>query len=142
MGGGRQTMKSNVSASEFDPLDMWACYRQDGRDLIEDWTKDKSKRKLAYSVVQNNEELSRVDVDNVDYLLGVFANSHIEMDWKRKRGPRGQPSLEEMTVTALRILQKSKEGYLLMVRISQLSCRRFALEEKSTRHHSRRSRAA
>jgi len=118
MGGGRQTMKSNVNASEFDPLDTWACYRQDGRDLIAAWRKDKSKRKLAYSVVQNNEELSRVDVDNVDYLLGVFANSHIEMDWKRERGPRGQPSLEEMTVTALRILQKSKEGYLLMVRPS------------------------
>ncbi|KAH0953096.1 hypothetical protein HN011_003387 [Eciton burchellii] len=115
MGGGRQTMKSHVNESEFDPLDTWACYRQDGRDLIEDWTKDKSKRKLAYSVVQNNEELSRVDVNNVDYLLGVFANSHIEMDWKRERGPKGQPSLEEMTVTALRILQKSKEGYLLMV---------------------------
>ncbi|KAL6259881.1 hypothetical protein P5V15_009791 [Pogonomyrmex californicus] len=115
MGGGRQVMKSNVSASEFDPIDNWACYRQDGRDLINDWTKDKAKRKLAYKVVQNNEELSKVDVKNVDYLLGIFANGHLEMDWKRQRGPKGQPSLEEMTVTALRILQKSKQGYFLMV---------------------------
>ncbi|EZA61510.1 Alkaline phosphatase, tissue-nonspecific isozyme [Ooceraea biroi] len=115
MGGGRQTMKSNVSASEFDPLDTWACYRQDGRDLINDWIRDKCKRNLAHRVVQNNEELSSVDVDNVDYLLGIFANGHLEMDWKRERGPKGQPSLEEMTVTALRILQKSKQGYLLMV---------------------------
>lgn len=115
MGGGRQMLKSNVSGGEFDPIDAWACYRQDGRDLIAEWTRDKSGRNLAYSVVQNNEELSRLDIDNVDYLLGIFANGHIEMDWKRERGPKGQPSLEEMTVAALRILQKSKRGYFLMV---------------------------
>ncbi|KYN18595.1 Alkaline phosphatase, tissue-nonspecific isozyme [Trachymyrmex cornetzi] len=115
MGGGRQVMKSNVSAGEFDPIDMWACYRQDGRDLIDEWMRDKSNRNLAYKVVQNNEELSKVDIDNVDYLLGIFANGHIAMDWKRERGPKGQPSLEEMTVMALRILQKSKQGYFLMV---------------------------
>ncbi|CAL1682989.1 unnamed protein product [Lasius platythorax] len=115
MGGGRQMLKSNVTADEFDPIDKWACYRQDGRDLIADWTRDKSSKNLPYSVVQNNEELSRLDIDNVDYLLGIFANGHIEMDWKRERGPKGQPSLEEMTVTALRILQKSEQGYFLMV---------------------------
>lgn len=115
MGGGRQMLKSNVSASEFDPIDSWACYRQDGRDLIAEYIRDKSSRNLAYSVVQDNEELSRLDINKVDYLLGIFANGHIEMDWKRKRGPKGQPSLEEMTVTALRILQKSKQGYFLMV---------------------------
>ncbi|XP_018303124.1 alkaline phosphatase isoform X1 [Mycetomoellerius zeteki] len=115
MGGGRQVMKSNVSAGEFDPIDTWACYRQDGRDLIDEWMRDKSNRNLAYKVVQNNEQLSRVDIDNVDYLLGIFANGHIPMDWKRERGPKGQPSLEKMTVMALRILQKSKQGYFLMV---------------------------
>ncbi|XP_070514231.1 alkaline phosphatase isoform X2 [Cardiocondyla obscurior] len=115
MGGGRQVMKSNVSASKFDPIDTWACYSQDGRDLINDWTKDKYSRHLAHAVVQNNEELSQVDVGSVDYLLGIFANGHIEMDWKRDRGPKGQPSLEEMTVAALKILQKSEQGYFLMV---------------------------
>ncbi|XP_032670591.1 alkaline phosphatase-like [Odontomachus brunneus] len=115
MGGGRQVMKSNVSADEFDPVDSWACYRRDGRDLIDEWIRDKSDRMLAHSVVQNNEELSRLDIDNVDYLLGIFANGHIEMDWKRKRGPKGQPSLEQMTTAALRILQKSPQGYFLMV---------------------------
>lgn len=121
MGGGRQMLKSNVTADEFDPIDKWACYRQDGRDLIADWTRDKSSKNLPYSVVQNNEELSRLDIDNVDYLLGIFANGHIEMDWKRERGPKGQPSLEEMTVTALRILQKSEQGYFLMVSYGQSS---------------------
>lgn len=122
MGGGRQTLKSNVSASEFDPVDTWACYRQDGRDLMSDWMRDKSNRNLAYAMVQNNDQLSRLDINNVDYLLGIFANGHIEMDWKRERGPKGQPSLEQMTVAALRILQKSKQGYFLMVHNPDRRC--------------------
>ena len=115
MGGGRQMLKSNATGTEFDPIDTWAGHREDGRDLIEDWKRDKASRKLSFEVVQNNEELSRVNTDEVDYLLGLFANGHISMDWNREKGPKGQPSLEEMTVTALKILQKSKEGYLLVV---------------------------
>ncbi|XP_076240183.1 alkaline phosphatase [Calliopsis andreniformis] len=115
MGGGRQVMKSNATAGESDPIDTWACYRQDGRDLIDEWKRDKASRKLSFSVVENNEQLSKVDTDKVDYLLGIFANGHISMDWNRTEGPEGQPSLEEMTVTALKILQRSKHGYLLVV---------------------------
>nr|XP_050850797.1 alkaline phosphatase-like [Vespula vulgaris] len=115
MGGGRQTLKSNVKPGKYDPIDTWACYSTDGRDLIRDWVKDKRRRDLSYEVVENNEQLYKVDTNKVDYLLGVFANGHIQMDWEREKGPEGQPSLEEMTVTALKILQKSTNGYLLMV---------------------------
>lgn len=115
MGGGRQMLKTNTTGTKYDPIDTWAGHRQDGKDLIEEWKRDKSSRGLAFSVVQNNEELSRVNVDKVDYLLGIFANGHISMDWNREKGPKGQPSLEDMTVTALKILQKSKDGYLLVV---------------------------
>ncbi|KOC68544.1 Alkaline phosphatase, tissue-nonspecific isozyme [Habropoda laboriosa] len=115
MGGGRQMMKSNATGTEFDPVDAWAGQRKDGRDLIEEWKRDKVSRKLSFDIVQNNEELSRVNVKKVDYLLGIFANGNINMDWNREKGPKGQPSLEEMTVTALKILQKSKHGYLLVV---------------------------
>ncbi|XP_003694815.1 alkaline phosphatase [Apis florea] len=115
MGGGRQMLKTNTTGTKYDPIDTWAGHRQDGKDLIEEWKRDKSSRGLAFSVVQNNEELSRVNVDKVDYLLGIFANGHISMDWNREKGPKGQPSLEDMTVTALKILQKSKHGYLLVV---------------------------
>lgn len=117
MGGGRQAMKSNVTETAFDPIDTWAGQRQDGRDLIEEWKRDKLSRKLSFDVVQNNEELSRVDTNKVNYLLGIFANGHINMDWKREKGPKGQPSLENMTVAALKILQKSKRGYILVVPI-------------------------
>ncbi|XP_076680610.1 alkaline phosphatase [Andrena cerasifolii] len=115
MGGGRQVMRSHAAAGASDPIDTWACYSKDGRDLIEEWRKDKASRKASFSVVENNEQLSNVDTDKVDYLLGIFANGHISMDWNRDKGPKGQPSLEEMTVAALKILQRSKHGYLLVV---------------------------
>ncbi|XP_066597583.1 alkaline phosphatase-like [Prorops nasuta] len=115
MGGGRQTLKSNVEATESDPLDAWACSRQDGRDLVDTWKRDKSARKVKFAVAENNEQLRKVDTDQAEYLLGIFANSHISMDWKRDQGPKGQPSLEDMTVKALKILEKSANGYLLVV---------------------------
>lgn len=115
LGGGRQMLKSDATAGKFDPIDTWACYSRDGRDLIKEWERDKASRKVSYQVVENNRELANVKTEKVDYLLGIFANGHIKMDWERERGPEGQPSLEQMTVAALKILRKSKEGYLLVV---------------------------
>ncbi|XP_043279539.1 alkaline phosphatase, tissue-nonspecific isozyme-like [Venturia canescens] len=115
MGGGRQVMKSNASATQFDPIDSWACYSTDGRDLIAAWAEDKSARKMSHQVVQNNEELSKVDYEKVEFLLGIFANGHIKMDWEREKGPLGQPSLEDMTLAAIKILSKSPKGFVLVV---------------------------
>lgn len=115
MGGGRQMLQTNVKVTDIDPLDTWAGHREDGLDLIEYWKEDKKNRSLLYSVVQNNDELAKVDLDNTDYLLGIFANGHIPMDYMRDKSARGQPSLEEMTRAALKVLQKSSNGYLLVV---------------------------
>lgn len=71
MGGGRQCLVSNVTDSKEDPVDKWACYSKDGRDLIRDWTLDKQKQKFSHTVVSNNEELENLDHDNTDYVLGM-----------------------------------------------------------------------
>ena len=115
MGGGRQVLKSNATATEFDPIDSWSCYSKDGRDLLSDWAHEKSSRQLYHAIVQNNEQLRSLDLNKVEYLLGIFANSHIKMDWERETGPKGQPSLDEMTVAAIKVLQKSLNGYVLVV---------------------------
>ncbi|XP_015115927.1 alkaline phosphatase, tissue-nonspecific isozyme isoform X2 [Diachasma alloeum] len=115
MGGGRQMLKSNATGTKSDPIDTWACYSSDGRDLLSYWKNDKEERNLRYKLVQNNRELRSVDPEEVDYLMGIFANGHISMDWNRNTGPAGQPSLEEMTKMAVRVLQKEKKGFLLVV---------------------------
>lgn len=78
MGGGRQCLVSHVNATELDPIDTWACYSADGRNLIHDWQLDKRKRNLANAVVQNTGELNGLDTKSVDYLLGEsFLNTFI-----------------------------------------------------------------
>lgn len=119
MGGGRQLLQSNITATDNDPIDTWACYSQDGRKLLDEWSADKSRRKFSNVVVQNNEELFQVDTDNTDFLLGIFSNGHMSMDWQRNKGPRGQPSLENMTTTAIKILKNSEKGFVLVARISK-----------------------
>ncbi|XP_014236948.1 alkaline phosphatase, tissue-nonspecific isozyme [Trichogramma pretiosum] len=115
MGGGRQMLRTDVSSTENDPLDMWAGRRADGRDLISAWEEDKKAKQAAYKVVENNHQLSQVDFDKVDYLLGIFANGHVSMDYKRDKGPKGMPSLADMTVAALKVLKKNERGFLLVV---------------------------
>lgn len=114
-------LQTNVNTTENDPIDRWASQRKDGRNLISDWVTDKKSRAASFSVVQNNEELAYVNYDEVDFLLGIFANGHLSMDYKRDKGGKGQPSLEEMTIAALKILRKANNGYLLVVRLSIFS---------------------
>lgn len=72
MGGGRQGLVPNATGTATDPLSPWACSRLDGRDLIQEYKRDKDSRKLKYSVVSNNQELRGVNFDDTDYLLGEF----------------------------------------------------------------------
>lgn len=114
MGGGRQCFQHNVTGSQADPIDTWACFSVDGRDLIRDWENDKIARGLSYSVVQNNSELENLNT-NSDYVLGLFANGHLKMDHERDVSSSGMPSLVNMTEKALSVLMKNPNGYILMV---------------------------
>lgn len=130
MGGGRQCLQSSVNGSFADPIDTWSCYSSDGRNLIQDWIKDKADSGFSYQVLNNNEELQNVDLTK-DYtfgnvyenrlkgiqckFLGIFANGHLKMDYERDKGPKGMPSLTNMTEKAIYLLQRNKNGYVLMV---------------------------
>lgn len=115
MGGGRQMLRSFVNGTMNDPIDKWACYSKDGRDLIEKWKKDKKSRNVAFKFVENNEQLLDVNYKETEFLLGIFANGHISMDWQRDKGPKGQPSLLEMTTAAIKVLENGDDGFLLVV---------------------------
>lgn len=136
MGGGRQCLVSNVTGTPADPIDTWSCYSSDGRDLMNDWRLDKSKRKKKHAIVENTEQLHKVNAENADYLLGnfmkkisvcfneifdfilfkgIFANGHLKYEDQRDKGPKGMPSLAEMTETALNVLRKNPKGFVLVV---------------------------
>ncbi|KAK6639829.1 hypothetical protein RUM43_008104 [Polyplax serrata] len=115
MGGGRQCLTWNITNKTSDPIDTWACRRNDGRDLIKLWETDKIDRKVNYKIVSTTQDLLKLDYNKTEFLLGVFANSHIAYEDERDKSPGGMPSLKEMTVAAIKLLQKNTNGFVLMV---------------------------
>ncbi|OQV19073.1 Alkaline phosphatase, tissue-nonspecific isozyme [Hypsibius exemplaris] len=109
--------------------------RSDKRNLVEDWVADKFKRNFAYSYVHKNEEFNEIDTEETDYLLGLFDHSHMKYESDRNNSADGQPSLSRMVNTAVKILQKNKKGYFLMVEGGRIdhahheNHARYALEE-------------
>ncbi|XP_054165089.1 alkaline phosphatase-like [Oppia nitens] len=92
--------------------------RRDGRNLIDDWLKTKKQKGFdsnSYKFVETNGELKSVDTDKVDYLFGLFNYDHLSYDRERDDSDSGEPSLELMVETAVKILSKNKNGYVLLV---------------------------
>lgn len=83
--------------------------RYDGRDLVADWKNFHKNGK----VVKNKVELSELDIENTDHVLGLFASYH--MDYHLDADEKTQPSLLDMTETAIQMLQKEEKGYFLFV---------------------------
>lgn len=100
LGGGR---------SNFLPNSTEEGNRLDNLDLIKHWKKSK-KTKADY--VTDRKSLLNLDLKSTDYLLGLFKQGdfdlHLDSDCV-------QPTLEEMTEAAIKVLQKNEKGYFLFV---------------------------
>ncbi|KAL0829063.1 hypothetical protein ABMA28_003927 [Loxostege sticticalis] len=111
LGGGRRTLVSSPDDSD----NPWECTRKDGRNLIEEYKKDKESRGLKYSVVSNNRELRSFNANDTDYLMGIFADSHLKYEYQKDKGPEGMPSISDMVEAAIKVLRRNSTGYFLMV---------------------------
>ncbi|XP_065205940.1 alkaline phosphatase-like [Planococcus citri] len=114
-GGGRQTLIDKPYESPQDPLDVFTCYRTDNRNLINHWINDKNLRSARYSLIKDTGELMELDTNRNEYVLGLFANSHLPFEATRNHSLRGPPSLEIMIEPALKMLRKNRNGFVLMV---------------------------
>ena len=85
--------------------------RTDGRDLTRDWL----ARRPRSAYVWNAQQLAAIDPARTDHLLGLFASENMRFEVDRARDSGGEPSLSEMTVAALEILERNPKGYFLMV---------------------------
>ena len=65
----------------------------------------------------NTGELADIDYDNIDQVMGLFANNHMSYNAIRNKESDGEPSLTEMTKAAIRILDNNRNdnGFVLMV---------------------------
>ncbi|KAL7735579.1 hypothetical protein ACLKA6_009541 [Drosophila palustris] len=115
LGGGRQNFINSTVRDEAG----YPGYRQDGRNLIRDWLHDKQARNSSASYVWSRTGLNQLDLDNTDFLLGLFASGHLPYDGDRARSPAfsplADPSLTELTEAALRVLRRNENGFFLFV---------------------------
>lgn len=105
LGGGRRN---------FLPEGTERGRRSDGRDLTKEWQDLDSN--AAY--VSNRDDLLSVDIENTTRLLGLFDDSHMDYELDREVRPSTpdvQPSLAEMTETAIKMLSKDNDGFYLLV---------------------------
>jgi alkaline phosphatase len=108
LGGGRTEF---MPADQRDPeYPLLPGKRLDGRDLIAAWTK---RSDAAY--VWNETQLKAIDPAHTTHLLGLFEPEHMHYETDRAHDTAGEPSLSEMTRSALSILKRNPKGYFLMV---------------------------
>lgn len=82
--------------------------RQDGRNLIEEYLQQSSDN--AY--VETRDELFNLNLNSYKRVLGLFQRSHLEYHLDAENT---QPTLKEMTVRAIEMLQKDDKGFFLFV---------------------------
>lgn len=85
--------------------------RSDSRNLIASWQKANPKGLYAW----NRAQFMAFDPARQTRLLGLFEPSHMQFEADRAKDPAGEPSLAEMTETAIKALSRSDKGYVLLI---------------------------
>ncbi|XP_067051441.1 alkaline phosphatase-like isoform X2 [Acropora muricata] len=109
LAGGRKKMTpKNLTDPEYPDK---TGERLDGRNLIKEWV-DKYPNS---QYVWNKTAFHNIDPNKVNRVMGLFEPGHMKYEVDRSSDPAGEPSIEEMTEMAIKILSKSPKGYFLFV---------------------------
>uniref|UniRef100_A0A3B4A6W3 Alkaline phosphatase n=1 Tax=Periophthalmus magnuspinnatus TaxID=409849 RepID=A0A3B4A6W3_9GOBI len=112
IGGGRKYMTPRGTKDPEYPWDFLSRgKRQDGRNLIDEWQQKKIGKVAHY--VWNRTDFDAVDPETTDYLMALFEPG--DLRFEADRDPKMDPSIVETTEKAIRILQKNKNGFFLLV---------------------------
>ncbi len=109
LGGGRKSFIRRIKGA--DPEQGGRGEREDGRDLTAEWL---SKHPNS-AYVWNQAQFDAINPVTTDHLLGLFNMSHMQYEEDRQSDAGGEPSLSEMTVKAIKILEKNEKGFFLQV---------------------------
>lgn len=111
MGGGRRAfIPKNIIDEEGDK-----GHRGDAKNLIDQWKKDKASSGKNYLYGWNKTMVDEIinHPEKYDYVLGLFESSH--MRYHLEASKETEPTLEEMTEAAIKILKKNDKGFVLFV---------------------------
>ncbi|NXA51102.1 PPBI phosphatase, partial [Nothocercus julius] len=111
MGGGRIYMTpAGTLDPEYPNVANTSGVRLDGVNLIDEWL---NARPGARYVWNKTEMLEAADDSQVTYLMGLFEPS--DFKYEVQRNPLVDPTLSEMTETAIKILSRNPNGFYLFV---------------------------
>ena len=114
MGGGRRHFLPTDTTADSGDSES-AGDRTDGRNLVAEW----QAKYPTGTYVEGQQGFSQVQIDSTAPLLALFAKSHMRYEADRKNNTRGEvsgePSLTEMTSTAIDLLDNNPKGFFLMV---------------------------
>jgi alkaline phosphatase len=109
MGGGRAGfLPKGVADPEYPGK---TGKRQDGRNLIAEWTSSHPDGRFVW----NASQLDALDLAHTPRLLGLFEPSHMRYEHERALDKAGEPSLAQMTASAIEVLKQNPNGFFLMV---------------------------
>ena len=83
--------------------------RKDGRNLIREWINNGGKYVMDQS---SFDSLNDLENNNI---LGLFNPSHMRFEADRQNDVAGEPSLSEMTLKAIDLLEEDDDGFFLLV---------------------------
>lgn len=106
LGGGRRS---------FYPTELGGA-RLDGRNLAEEW----SSRGTGWYYIDQASDLHGLDLDLIDHLLGIFADSEMAYENDREVTSADQPSLTQMTELAIGQLERDPDGFALVVEAGRI----------------------
>jgi alkaline phosphatase len=113
LGGGRGMF---LPAETADPEhEGTSGKRTDGRDLTAEWRAAHPDGHYLWNAAQ----FAALPEDGAP-VLGLFEPSHMQFEADRPRDPAGEPSLAEMTATAIRRLAGKGTGYVLVVEAGRI----------------------
>ena len=119
-GGGRAQF---FPISQADPeYKEWGGKRNDGRNLVEEWLARSTHRKYVWNrkdFLDLGNEGSSLEAPPRQW-LGLFEPSHMKFEADRSKDRAGEPSLLEMTKVALAEMQKSEDGYFLLIEAGRI----------------------
>ena len=111
-GGGRAQFFPNSTSDAEDTGTRGL--RTDGRDLVAEWTRARPERQYVWRQEQFD------DLDITRPVMGLFERDHMEFEAQRSVDAGGEPSLTEMTLKALDVLDQGEGGYVLLVEAGRI----------------------
>lgn len=120
MGGGRRHFLPKDTAFNVEkPVDAGAeGDRTDGRDLTQEWRDKYGEMGGVY--VNTLAELQALNTETTSKLFALFNESHMQYEADRAQDIAGEPSIAEMTTTAIKVLNNNDEGFFLMVEAGRI----------------------